>query len=72
MPQPGKGSSRKETVKKTEMRTGLAGVKFHPESLLLSLIIPKQTPQGIYRPNSGSTEDLGSTTLETAHATENN
>jgi len=66
-----KGSSRKETVMKTEMRIGLAGVKFHPESLLRALIIPKQKLRGIYRPNSGSTEDLGSTTLETVYATGN-
>ena len=66
-----KGSSRKETVMKTEMRIGLAGVKFHPESLLRALIIPKQKLRGIYRPHSGSAEDLGSTTLGTVYATGN-
>ena len=66
-----KGRSRKETVMETEMRTGLAGVKFHPASLLHALTAPKQKLRGNYRPNSASTEGLGSTTLETVYATRN-
>lgn len=66
-----KGHSRKEMVMETEMRTGLAGVKFHPESLLRALTVPKQKLRGNYRPNSASTEGLGSTTLETVYATRN-